>query len=178
MIGTVGRLSEIKRQDVLIKAFALLKVDHLDPRLIIVGDGPQRQALSELVGKLGISSRVYFVGFQASCEKYLSAMDIFALTSDSEGTPLALLEAWAVGLPVVVTAVGGLPELVTENVTGKLVSRGDADAISNVLMELATDRSLRQRLSVHGQQFARSRFDRRTMAMEYDNLYRDLLQLS
>jgi glycosyltransferase involved in cell wall biosynthesis len=174
VIGTVGRLSEIKRQDVLIEAFSRFAANDSDSHLLLVGDGPQRAFLTRLTADLKMTSRVHFTGYQSQRDKYLAAMDLFTLTSDSEGTPLALLEAWAVGLPVVVTAVGGLPELVSENVTGRLVPPADALKLAQVFLEMKLASELRVQVGLEGQAIARTRFDRRSMAKQYNTLYRDL----
>ena len=99
VIGTVGRLSEI-RQDVLIRAFARIREQLPTSHLILVGDGPLRQSLRELAAGLGLDAYVHFVGFRPHSAPYLRAMDVFALTSRSEGMPQAVLEAQVVGVPV------------------------------------------------------------------------------
>jgi sugar transferase (PEP-CTERM/EpsH1 system associated) len=176
LIGTVGRLSEIKRQDILIDAFALFAAWDSDSHLMLVGDGPQRTFLTKLADQAGLSSRVHFMGYQSERENFIAAMDLFTLTSDSEGTPLSLLEAWAAGRPVAVTAVGGLPELVSENETGKLVPPANAESLAHVFRELRADQRLRNQIGQEGQRIARMRFDRRVMAKQYDSMYRELLK--
>jgi len=175
VVGTVGRLSEIKRQDVLIEGFSLLSEQRPNAHLLLVGEGPQRSKLEQLVTDRRLQSRVHFVGYQVDRERYLSAMDIFALTSDSEGTPLALLEAWSAGLAVVVTAVGGMPELVQDNLNGNLVPPRDRHHLAKVFLELIDNVSIRQRLGQVGIETVQSRFDRRKMAREYAALYQELL---
>src|SRR5262249_55707283 len=125
VIGTVGRLTEIKRQDVLIRAFARVAARHPESRVLLVGDGPLRAVLEALAAPLGVGDRVTFAGYRDRPERFLRLMDVFALTSRSEGMPLAILEAWAAGLPVVASRVGGIPEVVADGRTGLLFPAGD-----------------------------------------------------
>ncbi|HVK14186.1 MAG TPA: glycosyltransferase [Gemmataceae bacterium] len=175
LIGTVGRLAEIKQQDVLLRGFAALTKTCPGARLVLVGDGPQREPLTALAADLGIADRVTFAGVQGRPEEYLAAMDVFALTSRSEGTPLAVLEAWAAGKPVVASAVGGLPELIRDDDTGLLFPAGDAAALSERLTRLAADPAARTRLGEAGRARAVAEFDVQVMADAYDRHYRELL---
>ncbi len=175
VVGTLGRLSDIKRQDVLIEGFAIVTEQRPDAHLLLVGEGPERCKLEKLVVDLKLQSRVHFVGYQADRERYLAAMDVFTLTSDSEGTPLALLEAWSARLPVVVTAVGGMPELVRENINGKLIPPRNKELLAKALMELIDNAPFRRLLGERGNESVRARFDRRLMAAAYAAIYQELL---
>ena len=125
LIGTVGRLAEIKRQDLLILAFANVKSRIPDAHLLLVGDGPLLHELTNLVGDLGLGDHVHFAGYQPHAAPYLQAMDVFALTSRSEGMPQALLEAAVIGVPIVASRVGGIPEVIESGRTGLLIEPGD-----------------------------------------------------
>ncbi len=175
LVGTVGRLAEVKRQDVLLRGFALFAATTPGARLVIVGDGPERPPLEALVHDLGVADRVTFAGAQARPEDYYAAMDAFALTSRSEGTPLALLEAWAAGTPVVATAVGGVPALVRNGQTGLLVPPNDPTCLASRLDLLARYPDVADRLARAGQDQARAEFDVAVMADHYDRHYRELL---
>jgi len=175
LIGSVGRLAQIKRYDVLIHAFATVRRCLPTARLLLVGDGPKRQELADLAAGLGLRGAVYFLGYRDDRQRYLSAIDVFVLSSDSEGTPLALLEAWAAGLPVVVTRVGGLPELIEHRITGRLVPPGDSGAFGQTLTEVLRDEEQRRRMGQAGYELVRERFDRNQMARRYDAEYRALL---
>ena len=176
VIGTVGRLTALKRQDVLLHGFARLR--HPTARLLVVGDGPAREELVNLAARLGVTDRVVFAGYREHPERALAAMDVFALTSDSEGMPLAILEAWAAGKPVVATRVGGVPELIADGCTGLLFPAGDDTALARHLDRLLTDRPLATRLGAAGRQTVRDRYDTRVMAGTYLRHYRDLLRSS
>ncbi|HNS95858.1 MAG TPA: glycosyltransferase [Polyangiaceae bacterium] len=132
VIGTVGRLDEVKRQDLLIDAFARIAPDH-PCHLLLVGDGPERNKLEQRSRSWGLESRIHFTGFQTQPEAFYRAMDIFALTSRSEGLPVSLLEAWSAEKPAVCTAVGGIPSILTHGVHGRLVPSGNVEAMANAL---------------------------------------------
>jgi glycosyltransferase involved in cell wall biosynthesis len=176
VIGTVGRLAALKRQDVLLRGFARLR--HPTARLLIVGDGPAREELVGLAAGLGVTDRVVFAGYRERPERALAAMDVFALTSDSEGMPLAILEAWAAGKPVVATRVGGVPELIADGRTGLLFPAGNDVALAQHLDRLLTDPSQATRLGAAGRETVRDRYDTRVMAGTYLGHYRDLLRSS
>jgi len=140
---TVGRLVPWKRVDGLIEA--LREIPELG--LVIVGDGPERPRLERIVQELCISDRVYFAGQRSKTEtlSLMAACDFFVLNSTYEGHPHAVLEAMALGLPVVATAVGGTPEVVRDGETGVLVP-GRYGALGASLSALARDPALRRRL--------------------------------
>jgi glycosyltransferase involved in cell wall biosynthesis len=139
VIGTVGRLSEEKRQVDLIKAFDYVLKVFPKANLLIVGDGDMREKLTSLASRLGISGSVMFAGFQRNVFEYLDKMDVFVLPSRTEGFPIVLLEAMAVGLPVVASNVGGIPELVVNNETGMLVRPLRPKELSKAIVELLSD---------------------------------------
>jgi len=175
VIGTVGRLSTVKRQDVLIRAFARVRQAIPDCHLLLVGDGPTRGALTDLVASLHLGDQVHFTGYRVDRERCLAAIDLFALTSDSEGTPLSLLEAWATGLPAVVTSVGGLPELVENYVTGILVPPRNPEMLAAAMTEVLVSPRLYDSLAGASAETVRSRFDRRAMFERYTSEYLELL---
>ncbi len=178
VIGTLGRLNEVKRQDLLIRSFAAITELNPRPQLLLVGDGPELAAPRRLATELGVGERVHFAGYQDRPEHYLHLMDIFALTSRMEGMPLAILEAWAAGRPVISTRVGGVPAIVTDGQNGLLIDSGDEEALTRALRRLITRPDEARRLGDSGQNLARSRFDLRVMAAAYSEHYRDLLSRS
>jgi sugar transferase (PEP-CTERM/EpsH1 system associated) len=176
VVGTVGRLSEVKRQDVLINAFASVKACVPEAHLLLVGDGPLSHNLRKLSAELGLSDCVHFAGYQQRPEAYLQLMTVFALTSRSEGMPLVILEAWASGVPVVATRVGGLPELIDQGKTGLLSSPGDDTTLAADLCRLLTDKTLAATLSAAGRQRVESMFSVDRMAANYHRHYLEVLQ--
>jgi sugar transferase (PEP-CTERM/EpsH1 system associated) len=175
VIGTIGRLDEIKRQDLLIQAFAKLRETAPDAQLVLVGDGPLRETLQSLASELAVGERVHFAGYQAHPEQYLHLMDVFALTSRSEGMPLVMLEAWAAGVPVVASRVGGLPELIDDGQTGILFTSGDREELVRALHCLLASPELAARMGGAGRSQVEREFTLARMAEQYQRSYLELL---
>lgn len=136
VIGFVGRLSEEKGAGYLVEAAGRLHRAGRRIRVLLVGDGPQRQATESLAARHGVTAAVVFTGFQSDTSALYAAMDVFVLPSLTEGTPMALLEAMSHGVPVVASAVGGVPAVVTHRENGYLVPAGNAVALADQLAEL------------------------------------------
>ena len=151
VIGTVGRLQDVKDQASLIEAFALLVANKPEGRarlrLAVVGDGPLRDKLAHKAQSLGVLELVWFPGARNDIPELMRSFDLFALSSIAEGTPVTLLEAMACGLPVVATAVGGIPEVVQDGVNGALVPASNPQALANALDLYAADAA---RVALHG----------------------------
>jgi glycosyltransferase involved in cell wall biosynthesis len=138
-IVNVARFHPVKDQATLLRAFHQLALGHPDVDLLLVGDGPLRGGLEQLSQQLHIKDRVHFLGVRKDVPAILHASEVFVLTSLSEGAPLTLLEAMAIGLPAVVTAVGGMPEIVRDGIEGLLAPRQDVDKIAAALDQLLRD---------------------------------------
>ncbi|HQW37257.1 MAG TPA: glycosyltransferase, partial [Usitatibacteraceae bacterium] len=133
-------------------------------RLVVVGDGPQREALELLAGQLGIAERVRFAGNQADVAPWLQAFDLFCLPSyANEGVPQALMQAMASGLPVISTPVGSIAEIVEDGVSGVLVPPEDANALRAAIESLLADGSRRARLATAAREAALRRFGEERM---------------
>jgi sugar transferase (PEP-CTERM/EpsH1 system associated) len=172
VIGTVARLAEVKRQDLLIRAFAGVRQANPNSHLILVGDGEARPGLERLVSSLGLKQCVHFTGSRPNPHAYLQAMDVFALTSRLEGLPLAVLEACAARLPVVATRVGGVPRVIEHNESGILIESGDQTALEDALKLLLADRALAKKLGEAGRQRIEQRYTIARMADDYERQYR------
>jgi glycosyltransferase involved in cell wall biosynthesis len=146
VVLAVGRLVPIKRVDRLLRAFAAIAADVPTARLYLVGDGPEREALLAEASALGIADRLGHVGWTSDTATWYAASDVVALTSESEGTPLALIEAAAAGRSVVATDVGGVADVVIDGQTGFVVPRNDEHALAMRLRELLLDEELRGRM--------------------------------
>lgn len=172
VIGWVGRMNQAKAPDVMLEAFA--SVEDSRPLLSLVGDGPLRPSLELRVGREAAGSRVRWHGEVSQAGRLLPAFDALAITSRTEGTPMVLLEAMAAGVPIVTTAVGGIPAVVSSS-EAVLVEPGDAQGIARALdVIVAGDPSAHERA-----QAARARLDR-DFAVEpwverYDEIYRSCL---
>jgi glycosyltransferase involved in cell wall biosynthesis len=147
VIGSVGRLTEQKAIDVLVRATPLILAQVPDVRVLIVGDGSERSRLERLADELGVRDVIVFAGSRTDVPHQLSAMDVFVLPSIFEGLPLAVLEAMAAGLPVVATTVDGVPEVVQKNVTGLLVPTHDHVALARSVTSIISDRDRAARFS-------------------------------
>jgi sugar transferase (PEP-CTERM/EpsH1 system associated) len=172
IIGTVARLSPEKGIDRLIDAFAALATRHPAIQLLIAGDGPARPALVEQVNRLGLTDRVTFTGHCDRVKSVLDRLDVFVLPSLTEGIPLALLEAMAAGVPVIATAVGGVPEVVEDGVSGVLVPADDVTALAGAIDQIVADPSRRRDLAQNGRTRVVDRFSLSAMAAAYRELYR------
>jgi glycosyltransferase involved in cell wall biosynthesis len=142
VVGTVARLVQRKGIDVLLRAFAVVS-DHHQAHLVIVGDGPLGDELRALARELKIADSISWLGFQADAVKWLQTMDVFAFPSRLEGVPNAVLEAMAVGLPIVATTIGGVTDLLEKGGTGVLIPPDDPDAMAGELDRLLGDPSIR-----------------------------------
>lgn len=173
VVGTVSRLDPVKNQQLMIDAFNQFLGKHSDAWLLMVGDGPDREFLENRVKEHNISSRVIFTGFKSVPVDYLAAMDIFLLSSHTEGTSMTLLEAMSLGIPAVVTDVGGNPEIVVNEETGLLTPPGDMQAFTDALCRLR-DSVLKQRLSENAKRRFAECFSAVTMSSQYLELYKKL----
>jgi len=176
VVGIIARLDEVKCQDLLIRAFAQVRQQHHNIHLLLVGDGPTRNALSDLTSELQLTSCVHFAGYQSEPQRFLPAMDLFVLPSRLEGLPLAILEAWAARLPVIASRVGGVPNVVTDGVNGLLFDPGDQRALEARIIQLLSDGILARRLGYAGRARVEANFDTRRMVSEYRRLYLEILQ--
>lgn len=171
---SVGRLSREKDYPTLLKALALLGGGGGRPRLLMIGDGPERPALERIAGELGLGGAVLWLGERQDVPRLLSAADAFVLSSLSEGVSIAILEAMAVGLPVTATMVGGNPELVEQGRGGLLVPPADPEALAGALGRLLDDPALAKAMGASARVRAEERFSLAATARAYAGLYREV----
>ena len=174
VIGALGRLSDEKGFDLLLQAAARLRDEGTRFELWIAGDGPAASSLRCQLSRLGLESQVRLVGFQSDARAFLEALDVFVLSSRREGLPNALLEALAMELPAVATAVGGVPELIRDGRTGLLVPAEDPVRLAEAMGRLLRSAELRARLARAGRSIVERDFSfaartRRELAV-YDRL--------
>jgi glycosyltransferase involved in cell wall biosynthesis len=170
IVGCVGRLVDIKDAPTLVRAFAIALKRMPNLRLLIAGDGSARSGVERLVAELGISTRVRFLGWITELQPLYATIDICALSSINEGTPVALIEAMAAGKPVVATTVGGVPDVVTSDV-GLLVPPRSPERLADALLRLAADAPLRVRLGGAGRERARSQYSHTRLVENIERLY-------
>jgi glycosyltransferase involved in cell wall biosynthesis len=174
LVGTVGRLARQKRHDVLLRACAMLKARIPRLHLVIVGEGELLQETQRLADELLPGSHT-FAGQRPNVPQLLPALDVFAMSSDFEGLPFALLEAMATGLPIVTTDVQGTGEAITDEVEGLLVPAQDPDALAQAIERLATDAALAQRLGLAAKTRFGEEFTTDLMVQRTEELYERIL---
>jgi L-malate glycosyltransferase len=175
LVMQVARFHSVKDHDTAVRAFALVTEKISNARLCLIGDGEQRQALEAMSAELAIHDHVLFTGVRADVTDLLPAADLFVLSSLSEGISVTLLEAMAVGLPIVATEVGGNPEVVEHDVTGLLSPRSDFRALAENLTALLQDSARRKAFGDAGRARLLERFTQERMHRGYINLYAKLL---
>ena len=180
VVGTVARLVGVKDIGLLLEAARLLRARRPNSRVVVVGDGPERPALERLAAEAGLSGMVEFRGEVRPAWSALREFQIFALTSVSEGVPLSVLEAMSMGLPVVATAVGGIPEIIDDGVNGYLVPRVEdrnatAAALAERLEALLADPEARERMGAAARLRATERFSTITAARATLRFYERVL---
>jgi glycosyltransferase involved in cell wall biosynthesis len=153
VVGYLGRLVPIKDVGTLLRAFAQARSRHPHMRLIIGGDGPERPALERLSAELGVAAYVTFAGWIADLPAFYSSIDILALSSLNEGTPVSLFEAMAAARPVVATSVGGVPDVVEDGVTGVLTAARAVTAFADALECFARSPERRAAIGAAGRRF-------------------------
>jgi glycosyltransferase involved in cell wall biosynthesis len=175
LVGWFGRMTEIKRVDDLLAAFARAREGDVDAELLLAGDGPLRQTLARQAIQLGIADRTHFLGMQEEVASLYAACDLVALSSSNEGTPVSLIEALAASTPVLSTDVGGVRDVVRDGETGLLVPAGDIEALADAITRFAEDASLRERLAGAGRDDAFRNYSVERLVDDTDALYRRLL---
>ena len=173
-ITMVARLDEPKDHEALLNALATLS--DRDWELDLIGDGPGEDTLRDKTRQLGLENRIRFLGLRRDVDVLLAESQMFVLTSRWEGFPRSILEAMRAGLPVVASAVGGIPESVDEDVTGYLVPRGDADKLVERLAHLIDNPDERVRLGQAGRQRFEEQFRFERMANRTFEIYEEILR--
>lgn len=173
-VGVIGHLSPVKGHADFLQAAARVSAEAPRTRFVLVGDGSLRPTLEALAASLGLGARVVFAGTRADMPRVLSALDVVAVPSHSEGMSNALLEAMAMALPVVATSVGGNPDVVRDGVTGRLVPPRDPAALARVLVELAAHPASRQSLGRAARRHVADHLSLSGMVSRYEELYRGL----
>lgn len=175
LLGSVGRLVPIKDHPTLFEALALLGTEGHPPHLVVVGDGEEREELRRLAGRLNLAARIHFLGWRHDLETILGGLDVVICSSRNEGTPVALIEAMAAGVPVLSTDVGGVGDLVVHGETGWLVPPGDPPAMAQGVRRLLADPEFRARLAAAAQVVALERHDAKGLIHRMETLYEGLM---
>lgn len=172
--GIIARIAPVKNHELLLHAWKRVVEGIPDAILLVVGNGSQEPRVRSLAEELGLGGAVRFLGFRLDIPEILQALDLFVLSSSSEGLSLTLLEAEAAGLPIVATRVGGNPEVVADGRSGILVPSGEPEPLAGALARLLQDPALRARMGAEGRDLYRAQFTLDSMVRGYQRLYRRL----
>jgi len=176
LVGSVGRLVAIKDLGTLLRSMVQLSATQPDAILLVVGDGPDRPALEMEAERLGLGSRARFLGFRDDLERIYADLDVAVNCSLNEGTPVALIEAMASGVPVLATAVGGTPDLLDEGRLGRLVPPGDPNALARALAESLSGGDDSAEKAAFARRSVLQRFSLERLLGDLDRLYLRLLK--
>jgi glycosyltransferase involved in cell wall biosynthesis len=175
LIGIVGRIFPIKNHALFIESAARIAAVERAARFVVVGDGTLRPALEDQARRLGIAGRIVFTGWRSDLPRLYADLDVLVVSSNNEGTPLSAIEAMATSCPVVATRVGGIPDIITDEVTGRLVWPGEAEGIAGAVLDLLANPEKASRIGANAMIAARQRFDVKRLITDMDGLYRELL---
>lgn len=164
----VARFYPVKNHKLLIEAFDKLHVSGSDARLILVGDGQEFENIKDYVAEKKLNDYVDFLGYQSDVSNLLRDSDVFVISSLSEAFPVSVIEALAVGLPIIATRVGGLPELVQKN--GILVESGDSNALYQAMKQLEQDSQMRQEMARYSKEMSKN-FSIEKILQQYEQVY-------
>jgi glycosyltransferase involved in cell wall biosynthesis len=175
LVGIVARLVPIKAHETFLRASAIVARENPRVRFLIVGDGERRAALEALSRELGIADRVDFLGWRSDLDRIYADLDVVALTSENEGSPVSLIEAMTSERAVVSTRVGGVPDLIEDRVDGLLVPPGNPDLFAAAVIELLNSPLLRRALGSAAGKKAYPAYSAPRLVNDIDRLYGALL---
>lgn len=176
-LGTIARLDRIKNHPMMLRAFRQVLDSGIDAKLIIVGDGEMRQTITDMITELNLEHHVIMTGYQPKPQHHLALMDIYLLSSLSEGTSMTLLEAMSLGKPCVVTDAGGNPEIVNDKVNGLVTPNNNADLFASAVIALSTNHGLMKNMEANSFTRYRDNFSSSSMAIMFSNLYFDMASI-
>ncbi|MDQ6671457.1 MAG: glycosyltransferase family 4 protein [Chloroflexota bacterium] len=171
LVGIVARLVPIKAPEIFLRAAVKIRPAMPGVHFLVVGDGERRQELEALASELGLDDCLHWLGWRRDMVRVYADLDVVALTSRNEGSPVALIEALASARPVVSTAVGGVPEVVVHGQTGLTVPVSDVAGLAEAILSLLRDRVLAERLGAAGRQHVYPRYDSSRLVDDVRNLY-------
>lgn len=171
ILGTVARLSPEKGVEDLINAMPAVLAQKKECKLLVIGDGPEREKLEHLTGKLNIHKNIKFLGVRNNIAQILPLLDIFIMPSHREGTPMALLEAMAAGRPIVAARVGGIPKIIESGQSGRLVSPQNPNELARAICDLAAQPQTMARFGLEARKQVESNYSFKTMSRQMTDFY-------
>jgi glycosyltransferase involved in cell wall biosynthesis len=175
VVGMVARLDLQKGCEFLLRAARELCEAFPGLKVVIVGEGPDRHAIENMIQRLGLNSNVILAGQHSDMPSIYAALDIFVLPSLNEGLPMTILEAMAASRPVIATRVGAIPRVVKDGETGLLVDPGDVNGLRNALAQLLSDSDFCSRLGSAGHEWVSRSYTSEAMALKYRQMYEEVL---
>lgn len=172
VLGTVARFDPIKNHSMMLNAFAQVLTQHPNCTLLIVGDGEERENIERCINELGIEKNVILAGYEPKPAEHIALMDIFLLSSLSEGTSMTLLEAMSIGKPCVVTDAGGNPEIIINGDNGYVTPNDNSDEFSTAIRKLLESSELMIRFGQLSQTIFTKKFSEKAMNMKFLSTYR------
>ena len=176
LVGIVGRIFPIKNHALFLESAARIAVQEPAARFVIVGDGVFRPNLENQARQHGITDRVLFTGWRRDLPRIYADLNVLVVSSDNEGTPVSAIEAMASSCPVVATRVGGLPDLIEDQKTGRLVPPRDAEALASAVLDLLNNPQTACELGQNAMEAVRQRFTVQRLLSDMDHLYTELLE--
>ncbi|HEV7673198.1 MAG TPA: glycosyltransferase family 4 protein [Candidatus Angelobacter sp.] len=178
VVGMVARLDLQKGFEYLLRAVRELRVAFRDLKVVIVGEGPDRKAIEDMIQQYGLQSNVVLAGQQSDMPGVYSAMDVLVLPSLNEGLPMTILEAMATSKPVIATRVGAIPSVIQQGETGLLVDPGDAEGLRDALARLLSQPNFCRRIGAAAHDWVSRNYTSEIMALKYRHMYEEVLGLS
>lgn len=175
LVGIIARLTAVKNHHLFLETARLIAQEEPATRFLVVGDGELRGELESYARELSLADQVLFLGWRADMPRIYADLDVVALTSHNEGTPVSLIEGMAAGVPVVSTAVGGVPDIVADGVYGYLVPPDDAEGLARAIVSLIRDREKAQAMGQAGREATSERFGVERLISDVERLYTQLL---
>lgn len=173
LVGLIGRLAWEKGIDIFIHAAARVLAEFPHARFVIVGEGPDREALERSIKDLSVGDRIFIIGRRDDIPSVYASLDIMVSASRQEGLPMAILEGMASGLPLIATTVGEVPTVVQDGRTGILVPPGDPAQLASAILELLRDPAKRAQMGAAGRQLIRDEFSAEGMTAAYLKVYEE-----
>lgn len=178
VVGMVARLDLKKGFEYLLRAARDLRGAFPELKVVIVGEGPDRREIEDMIRQFGLQSNVILAGQHSDMPGIYAAMDVFVLPSLNEGLPMTILEAMAASKPVIATRVGAIPKVIQDGETGLLVDPGDTDGLRDALARLLTDSDICSHLGAAGHDWVSRNYTSEAMALKYREMYDDVLGTS
>lgn len=178
IMGNVGRLEKVKGHKFVIEAFKKVQEEREDSflKLMIIGEGEEKENLIKYVRKLGLEGKIIFTGYRKDIEELMAIMDIFVLSSLREGLPRVLVQAAAVGVPSIAFNVDGVPEIVKDGYNGFLVKPKDVNQLADKIIKYIDNRELIELHGKNGRKFVNGKWSIKNMVNKIDNVYQELIQ--